>query len=102
MPWLAIVYYGVAVTAIVFILWFRGISRVQASTAAVFTGVMPVNAIIFSYLILHEPFQWSHLWGGLCVLAGLGFIIRESGKVHKKSSNKGKILPARYLEDKVS
>jgi hypothetical protein len=72
---------------------------------AVFTGVMPVSAIIFSYLSLHEPFQWPHLWGGLCVLAGLGFIIWESDKTHKESSNKGNeknIYTTRYLEDYVS
>lgn len=104
--WLAIIYYGVMVTAIAFIFWFQGVSQVQASTAAVFTGVMPVSAVIFSYIILHEPFQWSHLWGGLCVLAGLGFIIRESfNKSNTKSLNKGdkkNVYPIQHLKDNVS
>jgi len=103
--WLAIVYYGVVVTAISFILWFQGVSKVQASTAAVFTGVMPVSAVIFSYIILHEPFQWSHLWGGLCVLAGLGFIIRESFSTsNKKSLDKGDkktFTLSKYIKDNV-
>jgi drug/metabolite transporter (DMT)-like permease len=101
--WLAIVYYGVMVTAVAFIFWFQGVSKVQASTSAVFYGVMPVSAVLFSYLILQEPFQWSHLWGGLCVLTGLGFIIRDSS--HKKSPNKGdkqNAYPIRYLKDNVS
>jgi hypothetical protein len=54
-------------------------------------------------LALNEPFQWSHLWGGLCVLAGLGLIIRESP--HKKSPNKGdkqNVYPIGHLKDNVS
>jgi drug/metabolite transporter (DMT)-like permease len=72
-----ILYYGTAVTVVAFILWFRGVMKVPASTAAVFTGIMPVSAVLLSYLILREPFAWSHVWGGLCVLAGLRLITME-------------------------
>jgi drug/metabolite transporter (DMT)-like permease len=77
MEWMPILYYGTAVTVVAFILWFRGVMKVPASTAAVFTGVMPVSAVLLSYLILQEPFAWSHVWGGLCVLAGLRLITME-------------------------
>ncbi len=75
--WLFIVYYGVVVTVIAFILWFQGLSRVPASTAAVFTGVLPVSAVLLSYLILKESFFWFHLAGMLCVLLGIVLIARE-------------------------
>lgn len=75
--WIPILYYGIAVTVVGFILWFQGVMKVPASTAAVFTGIMPVSAVLLSYLILQEPFAWSHVWGGLCVLAGLRLITME-------------------------
>jgi len=74
--WLLILYYGVVITAVAFILWFQGVTQVSGSTAAIFTGVAPISAVMLSYVILQEPFQWAHVWGGLCVLVGIGFIIK--------------------------
>lgn len=84
--WLAIAYYGIVVTVIGFIFWFQGVSKVQSSTAAVFTGVMPVSAIVLSYLVLHESFSWSHVAGGVCVLAGIGFITKAPAAVTMRPS----------------
>lgn len=64
--WLPIFYYAIVVTVIAFILWFQGVIKVPASTAAVFTGILPVSAVLLSYLILQEPFAWSHVWAA-CV-----------------------------------
>ncbi len=75
--WFPILYYAIVVTVIGFILWFQGVQKVPASTAAVFTSIMPVSAVLLSYLILQEPFAWSHIWGGLCVLIGLILIVRK-------------------------
>jgi drug/metabolite transporter (DMT)-like permease len=96
----------VVVTGIAFILWFQGVSKVPASTAAVFTGVMPVSAVLFSYVILHQPFSWSHIWGGACVLIGLAFIVGESfAKPVNQLSNQGvnqNVCHIRYVEDNLS
>ena len=78
LDWMPVFYYGIVVTVIAFILWFQGVTKVSASVAAVFTGIMPVSAVLLSYMILGEAFAWSHLWGGLCVLAGIGFIVHRS------------------------
>jgi drug/metabolite transporter (DMT)-like permease len=75
--WLLIMYYGVVITAVAFILWFQGVTKVPGSTAAIFTGVAPISAVLLSYVILHESFQWAHVGGGLCVLAGIFFIVRK-------------------------
>ena len=45
-------------------------SRVSASTAGVFAGIMPVSAVVLSYMFLREPFRWFHLLGMFCVLTG--------------------------------
>lgn len=83
--WLPILYSGVVVTVLAFLLWFQGIATVPASTAAVFTALMPVSAVALSYLLLREPFAWSHLWGGLCILVGLGLIVREPSASPRRS-----------------
>jgi drug/metabolite transporter (DMT)-like permease len=72
--WGYILYYGIVVTVVAYILWFRGVADVPASTAAVFTGVMPVSSVLLSYVVLGEPFSWTHVAGVLCVLVGIGFI----------------------------
>jgi drug/metabolite transporter (DMT)-like permease len=71
--WLPILYYGVVVTVVGFVLWFRGVSMVPASTAATFTGVLPVSAVVLSYALLGEQFLWAHAVGVACVLGGIAF-----------------------------
>jgi drug/metabolite transporter (DMT)-like permease len=75
--WLPVLYYGVAVTALAFLLWFSGLSRVPASTAGVFIGVLPVSAVVLSYVVLGEPFVWLHLVGVSCVLLAILLIARK-------------------------
>lgn len=77
--WLPIFYYGIVVTIGAYILWFRGMMKVDASTAGVFTGIMPVSAVLLSYGILGEAFHWSHLAGVACVLLGILCISRSPG-----------------------
>ncbi|MDA8210318.1 MAG: DMT family transporter [Clostridia bacterium] len=76
--WLYILYFGIVVTVVAYILWFQGVAKVPASTAAVFTGVMPVSAVLLAYIVLNEPLSWAHILGGLCVLIGIGFITKQN------------------------
>jgi drug/metabolite transporter (DMT)-like permease len=69
--WLVVVYYGSVGTVGAYLLWYQGMSKVPASTAGMFVGVMPVSTVILSYILLREPFQWIHMLGILCVLAAL-------------------------------
>ena len=68
--WIPIVYYGIA-TVGAYILWYRGVAKVAANTAGVFTGILPVSAILLSYVVLKEQVLWSHWVGILCVLAAI-------------------------------
>ncbi len=77
---LLIVYYGVVITAVAFFFWFQGVTKVSGSTAAIFTGIAPISAVVLSYIVLREAFQWEHIGGGLCVLMGIGLIV-ETGKI---------------------
>ncbi len=72
--WLLVVYYGAVGTVGAYLLWYRGMPKVPASTAGVFVGLTPVSAVVLSFLLLKEPFAWTYLLGMLCVLASLAFI----------------------------
>lgn len=69
--WASVVHYGLFVTALGYLLWFGGLSKVPASTAGVFTGILPVSAVLLSYLVLGEPFSWAHPVGVACVLLAI-------------------------------
>jgi len=82
LQWVSILYYGVVVTALAYILWFNGVSKVPASTAAAYTGFMPVSAVVLSCLILKEPLTLIHFSGILLVILGIIFIsvIKSNGR----------------------
>ena len=75
--WVSVLHYGAFVTALGYLLWFGGLSKVPASTAGVFTGVLPVSAVLLSYLVLGEPFSWAHPVGVACVLLAILLIARQ-------------------------
>ncbi|MBD8498992.1 DMT family transporter [Paenibacillus arenosi] len=71
LDWTYILYYAVVVTVLGFILWYYGVSLVPTGTSAVFTGLIAVSSLVFSYIFPGEPFHWSHLAGIICVLAAI-------------------------------
>lgn len=66
-----VVYYGLGVTAAAYMLWFYGVVRVDAATAGVATGVMPVAALCCAALWCGETVGWRELAGCAGVLAGI-------------------------------
>lgn len=75
--WVSVLYYGLFVTVISFSLWFKGLSMVEASTAGIFLGVVPVSSVVLSYLVLKEPFSWYHIIGSILIIIGIIFITKE-------------------------
>lgn len=69
--WVALVWYGLFVTALAFILWYAGIKRCDVSVAAAFSGMMPCAALILSVLLLNEQPTWQQWLGGLLVVLGM-------------------------------
>lgn len=69
--WLALVWYGVFVTALAFFFWYAGIKRCEASVAAIFSGMMPLTALLLSVLLLGERPSWQQYLGGALVFAGM-------------------------------
>ncbi|WP_282940200.1 DMT family transporter [Paenibacillus sp. RC67] len=72
-----LLYYGIFVTAVAYLLWFRGVAKVSAGTAAVFTGCIPISTLLLSYVVLQEPFSIAHLVGGTFVFLGIWHVSRN-------------------------
>ena len=72
--WLALAWWGAGTMALGSVIWYWGVAKVAASTSAGFMGVMPVSALVLSYLLLGEPFRWIHMLGFAIVFAGVGLI----------------------------
>lgn len=70
---LPVLYYGTFISVISYILWFKGISKIPASEAAVFTGVMPISSILLSSAILKEKLSYSHIISLILIILGICF-----------------------------
>ncbi len=75
--WLTVAYYGLFVTVLAYLFWFAGITAVPASTAGVFTAVMPLSALALSALVLGEPLGWVQIIGCGSVLIGIILISKR-------------------------
>ncbi|MGG3805459.1 EamA family transporter [Metabacillus fastidiosus] len=86
--WINILYFGIVVTVLAFLLMYQGLSKVSASSAGVLTSVLPLSSVILSFFILKEGISFSHLLGILFILIAIFFISKESsdGEVNSKSS----------------
>lgn len=65
--WLAVGYLAVAVTAVAFVLWYTGVSRLGAGRAGLLTGVAPVAAAITG-ILLGGPVPRPQVWAGIAVV----------------------------------
>lgn len=82
---IALGWWGLGTMGLGSIIWYGGIAKVEGSVAAGFMGVMPVSALVLSYVLLDEKFRWIHMAGFALVFAGVLLIIwshRRSMKEH--------------------
>lgn len=66
-----VIYYGIFVSFLSYVLWFKGIEKTEASGAAVFTSVVPVSSIVLSALLLKEEITAVHIVGLISIFAGI-------------------------------
>ena len=78
--WLALLYWGLVVGVIGSFFLFAGVAAVPTSTAAAFTALVPVSAVLLSYIVLGEQFHWSHLIGIAFVIAAISFVVRDEAQ----------------------
>jgi drug/metabolite transporter (DMT)-like permease len=75
--WVSLFYLGFFGTVLGFVWYYQGIQQIGAMKAGVFINFVPISAIIFSFLILHEPVTISLLFGTALVLTGVFLTNRE-------------------------
>lgn len=68
---ICVLYYGFFVSFLSYVFWFKGIEKVPASNAAVFTSVVPVSSIVLSAVVLKETVMAVHMVGLGCVIGGI-------------------------------
>ena len=66
-----IAYYGVFVSFLSYLLWFKGVAVIAAGTAASFTGLIPLSSMGIAWLVLNETITSAHIAGLACVGAGI-------------------------------
>lgn len=77
MDWMNILYFGVVVTVLAFLLMYQGLTKVSASSAGVLTSVLPLSTVMLSFLILKEEILISHLLGMLFVIAAIVILSKD-------------------------
>jgi drug/metabolite transporter (DMT)-like permease len=70
--WGLLVAYALSASIVAFILWYRGVRRVPAGIAGVFTGIIPLAAVIAATVALGERFGQGHALGLAILLGSLG------------------------------
>lgn len=75
-----IAYYGVFLTYISFILWFKGLKQVTASVAGVFTALVPVSGILLSIIFLKETPNIMEFVGGLLIILSIILVVYKNEK----------------------
>ena len=84
-PWqpsLALLYLGVGVTFGAYGLYNYGVSKMPASQSSLYINLIPVFAVLLSWLLLGETFGWDEVLGGAVILMGVW--IAQSGN-HESS-----------------
>jgi drug/metabolite transporter (DMT)-like permease len=74
---LSIVLLGVLSTGLAYVLYFRLIADIGATSASAVNYVVPVAAVVVGVLFLSEPVTWNLLAGGLIVLVGMAYAERR-------------------------
>jgi len=69
----SIVLLGVLSTGLAYVLYFRLIADIGATSASAVNYVVPIAAVVVGVLFLGEPVTWNLVAGGLVVLAGMAY-----------------------------
>ncbi len=69
--WLALLWYGLIVTALAFVFFYKGIKLCNAYTAAAFSGMIPLTSMLLSLFFLHEPISYAQWAGGVLIITSM-------------------------------
>jgi drug/metabolite transporter (DMT)-like permease len=78
--WSALVFWGAATGGLAPVLWYNGVRSAPGAMTAAAMSVMPLTALVLSYVLLGETFRWAHLAGFGLVFAGVVLMIVENAR----------------------
>ncbi|MFD4672452.1 DMT family transporter [Lentzea sp. NPDC058450] len=82
----SIVLLGLLSTGLAYVLYFRLIGDVGATTASAVNYVVPVFAVLVSVVFLGEHITWNLIAGGLVVLVGVAYAENRLGQLRKENA----------------
>jgi drug/metabolite transporter (DMT)-like permease len=88
---MSIVLLGLLSTGLAYVLYFRLIGDVGATTASAVNYVVPVFAVLVSVLFLGEHVTWNLIAGGLVVLVGVAYAENRLGQLRKSQEKAGAV-----------
>lgn len=68
---IGLAYLGLIGAALTYVIWLRGIARLQPSSVSVLGFLSPVSATLLGWLILNETLDWLQLLGAMIALASV-------------------------------
>jgi drug/metabolite transporter (DMT)-like permease len=80
LEWVSILYLSIFGTVIGFVWYYKGIQRIGPTKAGLFINLVPVFAILLSFLILREAITISLLIGAVLVISGVYITNTGQGK----------------------
>lgn len=85
--WAAVGWWGLGTMALGSVLWYSGVQKVPGHIAAGFMAIMPISALLLSYWLLDEAFEWIHVPGFALALAGTGLMAWQHSRVAKQQQD---------------
>jgi drug/metabolite transporter (DMT)-like permease len=76
--WAAAVVLGIACTALAYILYFRLLASVGATSAMTVAYLIPLFGVLWGSVFLGEQISWSMIAGGGGILAGVAIVTRSA------------------------
>lgn len=70
---LGVVFLAILASSLAFIFWNKAIELLGTFETSVFIYLIPVITMIFSYIVLDDPFTLLKVVGALCIIVGLIF-----------------------------
>lgn len=68
---IALIYLALAASVLGYIWYYDGVREIGPAAASQFVNFIPVNALMLSYIIFHEPVTPSLIIGTCCVIGGV-------------------------------
>lgn len=91
LAWTGVAYVGIFPSAVAFLAWNYGVSRIGAGRASVFNNLLPLFTAILAVLLLGEPLTLAEVLGGLLILVGVSLVGGSGARRTAEEPNVGMV-----------